>query len=199
MGRALGLSSTGGNKLRTFLGTKGMSALVGPELRQKLSQPVKFQWGTGGLELPPTVVHGFDATLLIDLCRVIIQAEAGGAFGERNARVRAQAHVILSASAKSGIKGLVYALAGYNPTAEEVIAAFKLYVQEEARKYEREFPNELYAEWYRLYEIPLQKRGKPWHFNHLTVRHIYIPLAQSSGKSFSYSGLLKENKNCFRF
>jgi hypothetical protein len=94
MGRALGLSSTGGNKLRTFLGTKAMSALVGPELRQKLSQPVKFQWGTGGLELPPTVVHGFDATLLIDLCRVIIQAEADGAFGERNARVRAQGHVI---------------------------------------------------------------------------------------------------------
>jgi hypothetical protein len=34
---------------------------------------------------------------------------------------------------------LAYALAGYNPIAEEVIAAFKLYVQEEARDYEKEF------------------------------------------------------------
>jgi hypothetical protein len=39
-----------------------------------------------------------------------------------------------------------YTLAGYNPTADEVITAFKLYVQEEAKKYEPEFPNELYAE-----------------------------------------------------
>ena len=49
----------------------------------------------------------------------------------------------------------MYALAGYNPTAEEVIAAFKLYVQEEARKYEQEFPNELYLAWHRLYDIPI--------------------------------------------
>jgi hypothetical protein len=63
-----------------------------------------------------------------------------------------------------------------------VIAAFKLYVQEEAKKYEPEFPSELYTEWYRLYGIPVPERGKPWHFKYLTVNHIYVPLAQSSGK-----------------
>jgi len=41
-----------------------------------------------------------------------------------------QAQIITSASAKNGIRQLVYALAGYNPTAEEVIAAFKMYVRE---------------------------------------------------------------------
>ena len=45
-------------------------------------------------------------------------------------RLTKQAHIIVGASAKSGIQGLVYRLAGYNPTAEEVIAAFKLYVQD---------------------------------------------------------------------
>ena len=88
----------------------------------------------------------------------------------------------MDASAKLGIDHLVYALSGYNPSAEEVILAFKLYVQEEAKKYEKEFPSEIYAEWYRLYDIPVLKRGKPWHFKHLTVSHIYYPLAQSSGK-----------------
>lgn len=66
----------------------------------------------------------------------------------------AQAQIIINASAKNGVRQLVYALAGYNPTAEEVIAAFKLYVQEEAREYEKEFPDQLYAEWYRLYKLP---------------------------------------------
>jgi len=128
MGRAIGLSSTGGNKLTSFLATKSMSALVGPELSQKLSQPLRFQYGSGGPELPPTIIHGFDATILIDLCRVIARADAEGSLGKRHTRIAMQAHTILNASAKSGIKGLVYALAGYNPTAEEVINSFKMYV-----------------------------------------------------------------------
>jgi hypothetical protein len=93
-----------------------------------------------------------------------------------------QAHVILNASAKAGIKRLVYALAGYDSTREEVIAAFKLYVREEAREYEREFPDQLYEQWYRLYELPKPERNKPWKFKHLTVNQVYFPLAHSSGK-----------------
>jgi hypothetical protein len=66
---------------------------------------------------------------------------------------------------------------------EVVIAAFKMYVQEEAKKYEKEFPPELYKAWYRLYEIPpIRGRGRPWQFKKLTVDHIYAPLAQSNGK-----------------
>jgi hypothetical protein len=34
-------------------------------------------------------------------------------------------------------------------------------------------------------------RGKPWHFKHLTVRHIYHPLAQSSGKIYALLKALK--------
>jgi hypothetical protein len=89
---------------------------------------------------------------------------------------------VAGASAKAGIKGLVYALAGYDATKEEVIAAFKFYVQEEAREYEKEFPNQLYEEWYRLYDLPKPPRNKPWKFQHLTVDHVYRPLAKSNGK-----------------
>ena len=52
---------------------------------------------------------------------------------------------------------------------------------EEARKYEPEFPSELYMQRHRLYAIPVPERGRPWHFKHLTVNHIYYPLAKSSG------------------
>lgn len=96
-----------------------------------------------------------------------------------------------SSSAKAGIKGLVYALSGYDATREEVIAAFKAYVQEAAKKYEKEFPNELYDQWYRLYEIPVPERVKPWNFKHLTIKHIYYPLAKSNGKIYE---LVKANK-----
>ncbi len=181
MARALGMSARG-SSLPSFLATKAMSASVSGELQEKLANPVKFQWANVGGGVPPANVHGFDATLLVDVCKAVVSAEADGKLSQRQANIAKQAHIILGASAKAGIKGLVYALAGYNPTAQEVIEAFKLYVREEAKKYEREFPSELYLEWHRLYDIPIPDRGKPWHFKHLTVKHVYYPLAKSSGK-----------------
>jgi hypothetical protein len=49
----------------------------------------------------------------------------------------------------------------------------------------------LYAEWYRLYDIPRPDRGRPWHFKYLTVNHVYFPLAKSSGRILE---LLRANK-----
>lgn len=182
MGRALGMGS-GGRAFPRFIGSKAMDGVLGAELMHKIENPLKFQWGGPGADGPPRSIYGFDATLLIDICNGIIAAEAAGALkAVRYARIVQQAHIIVGACAKQGIRHVVYALAGYSPSSEEVIAAFKLYVAEEAKKYEPEFPNELYEQWHRLYNIPVPVRGKPWHFKYLTVRHVYHPLAKSSGK-----------------
>jgi len=34
---------------------------------------------------------------------------------------------------------------------------------------------------YRLYQLPEPERNKPWKFKHLTVNHVYWPLANSKG------------------
>lgn len=93
-----------------------------------------------------------------------------------------QATIIINASAKSGIQNLVWRVAGYDATRQDVIEAFKFYVREEAREYEKEFPDQLYEEWYRLYKLPKPQRNKPWKFKNLTIDHIYRPLARSNGK-----------------
>lgn len=200
IGKALGMSPRG-SSLPDFLGTKAMG---GGEILSRIQDPLKFQWRAVGGESPPTTVHGFDVTILVDICKAIIDAESDGRLGKRHATIIKQAHVVLGASAKAGIKGLAYALAGYNPTTQEVIDAFKLYVLEEAKKYESEFPNELYMEWHRLYQIPVPVRGKPWQFKHLTVNHIYYPLAKSSGKLYELLKALKskdgdKQKKLFQF
>ena len=163
-------------------------------MRQKLENPLIFQQkGSAAGSIIPTA-NGYDATLLIDLCNSVLAAKADGKLkGERYARMIEQAQVLVSASAKSGIRQLVYALAGYRPSTTEVIEAFKLYVREEAKKYEREFPNELYEQWQRLYGISMPERGKPWQFRHLTIKHIYRPLAQSNGKLLELLRILKAN------
>jgi hypothetical protein len=171
-----------------------MTGIVGADLREKIEKPLLFQWDSAGA-LPPTLVHGFDATILVDVCKVILQADTDGKLAQNQQVVARNARIILNASAKAGIKGLVYALAGYDATKEEVIAAFKLYVREEAREYEKEFPDQLYEEWYRLYQLPKPERNKPWKFMHLTVDHVYRPLAKSSGKILELTRTQRENSN----
>lgn len=182
MTKALGLSKRG-NVLERFFSSQAMAPYVVAETASKVQNPLSFQWDSGVAGVPPASVKGYDAALLIDLCNSIAAANAAGALkGARYAQIVRHAAVVTGAAAKSGIRSLVYALAGYNPSAEEVITAFKLYVREEARKYEHEFPPELYAAWHRLYQIPVPVRGRPWLFKELTLKHIYIPLAKSRGK-----------------
>jgi hypothetical protein len=183
MGAALGFSQKSGGRLPQFITGKNISPYIGRELRQKLENPIVFQ-GLDTVSGNPSglVLHGFDVTLLIDVCKAIVAAEADGKLVPHQKRIAQQAHVILNASAKAGIKGLVYALAGYDATKEEAIAAFKFYVLQEAREYEKEFPPQLYEQWYRLYGLPKPERNHPWKFKHLTVNHVYVPLAQSHGK-----------------
>jgi hypothetical protein len=194
MGAALGFSSQGGGRFPTFLKGKTIAPYLGLELREKLANPVIFQ-GPMAVSGSPSIdrLHGFDVTLLIDVCKAIVSAEADGKLLASQKHIAKQAHIILNASAKAGIKGLVYALAGYDATRQEVIAAFKLYVQEEARDYEREFPEQLYEEWYRLYDIPRPEKNRPWKFKHLTVDQVYRPLAKSSGKILRLTQEQREN------
>ena len=69
--------------------------------------------------------------MLIEVCLAILAADAAGDLHDSQARLATQAR-ITGASAKSGITNLVYALAGYNPSAGEIIQAFKAFVQEDA-------------------------------------------------------------------
>ncbi|WP_322405266.1 P63C domain-containing protein [Massilia luteola] len=191
MGSAIGLGE-GGSRLPAFIKGKTISQYVGQELREKLEKPIIFQGlGVGTNAQAKAQTYGYDVTILIDLCKAIISAEADGKLLKSQEAFARQAHVIVGASAKAGIKGLVYALSGYDATREEIITAFKHYVQQEAKEYEKEFPPQLYEEWYKLYDLPKFERGRPWEFKILTLNHVYFPLAKSNGKLLE---LMQANK-----
>lgn len=196
MSDALGLVNSSGAALPRFLQGAKIAPHVGAELREKLANPLIFHWKAPvpkSRKLPPATTYGYDVTILIDICKSIIAAEQRGGLLDRQQRIARQAHVIINASAKAGIKGLVYALAGYDPTRREVIEAFKFFVREEAREYEKEFPDQLYDEWYRLYDLPKPEKNKPWKFKHLTLNHVYTPLARSNGKILGLARAQKTN------
>lgn len=192
MATALGLSKSGSAITRLVKG-KSIVAVAGEELVEKINNPLIFNVNTPGENEPSYVAHGYDVTILIDICRAIIEAREKDALTEQQKHIVKQAQIIINASAKSGIQGLVYALTGYDVTKEEVIRAFKSFVREEARDYEKEFPDMLYEAWYRLYQIEKPKRNHSWKMMHLTVNHVYMPLANSNGKILQLTRILKRN------
>lgn len=183
MASAIGLSVHSGKSLPRFLETKSIEKYIGADLRNKIDNPVIFQSFSLVQESSKGVTtYGYDVTILIDICKAIIDADQEGKLSQARQSSVKQARIILNASAKLGIQNLAYALSGYDVTRQQIIESFKLFVQQEAREYEKEFPDQLYQEWYRIYQLPKPERNRPWKFMHLTNGHVYYPLAKSRGK-----------------
>lgn len=171
-----------GRDIDRFLSRNYMAKFLDPILLEKMTKPYIFQWRS---TVPTSVLdeaHGFDITLIGDIATALINADREGALPKNRSSSARLAQKLVNASMKAGIKGLGYAIAGYRPEVQEVIDAFKAFVREEARQYEKEFPDELYEEWYRLYQLNRPERGRPIRFGQLTNMQIYIPLAKSKGK-----------------
>lgn len=193
MAVALLNADSSGTALSRFVHGNTISKALGAEILKRVDNPLIFKGSDPGAKVRTArKIHGYEVGLLIDICQALVMANARGDLLPRHAKIVAQAQIILGASAKAGIQGLVYALSGYDRTKEEVIAAYKMYVAEEAREYEKEFSPELYEQWYRLYGLIKPERGRPWEFKYLTVDHIYKPLAKSAGKVFSLAKASKQ-------
>ena len=192
MARSLGMSDRG-NSITNLVQSKSLSEIItsADGLREKLSNPLIFKDSLSADGKLNPIVHGYDVTILIDLCQAIKKANEEGKLAPNQKHIARQAGIIVAASAKAGIKGLVYALSGYDVTREEIISSFKRFVAQEARGHEKEFPDELYKEWYRLYQEKRPKKNKPWRFMHLTNSQVYKPLARSNGRLLK---LLKVHK-----
>lgn len=205
MASAIGFTGKGGNNLTRFIDRKSMLPYIEANLRDKILKPIGFKTTKGvSDESVAPLAYGYDVTILIDLCNAIIKADSAGALTSSQEGIATQAKIIISASAKSGIQELVYKLAGFDSTKEQFVHAFKRFVNDEAKKYEKEFPIELYEQWARLYSLVIPERGWPWDFRRLTLKHVYYPLAKSNGKLLTLLKEAKENggdnrKKLFQF
>ena len=71
-----------------------MAPYVGSELREKLENPLIFRWDPPVSNLPVPVVYGYDVTILIDICKAIIQADDDGKLLDRQKGIAKQARII---------------------------------------------------------------------------------------------------------
>ena len=105
MAKALGLTSQGGNAFMRTVNRLGSE--IPEKLRIALDNPIVFI-GFGG-----DPGHGYEATVLIELCDAIWEAQKNGKLHPRQINLAKQAEIILRSSAKIGIIALVDEATGY--------------------------------------------------------------------------------------
>jgi hypothetical protein len=180
MAKAFTLKSAGGNAFMKTLGRKGLGSEISPELWHKINNPIVFK------PLNGDPGHGYEATVLIDICDAIIQAKNTGKLVPKQFKMAAQAEIIIRSAARVGIIALVDEATGFiaDKRKEEYRQLFQEFISEQCRDWKDVFARQFFDMIYRLYNLRRKNPGSfkhPSFFGHFIRRYIYHPLADSRG------------------
>jgi hypothetical protein len=184
MAKALGMKSGGGNVFLRAMQRKGLGSELGQDLLEKIENPINFK------PLTQDLAHGYEATVLVDVCKAIIRASDAGKLTSSQDGLVAEAKILTNAFAKIGVVALVDEATGFqqvrSPDALRLL--IEQYVEEEKREWQKQFPDEYYDQLNRIYgSKKLTKtnagtviQNRPQHFAMFTRNFVYHPLENGS-------------------
>lgn len=178
LAKALLLKSTGGNAFMKTISRKGLGSAVPDQLWGKIENPIVFKPMNGD------PAHGYEATVLIDICDAIWEANKQGKLTPRQAFLAMQAEVILRSAAKVGIVALIDEATGYirDKRKAEYRELFQEFIRNEFGQWKQEFPEAFFDMIYRLYNLRRSPGNRhPQFFGKFIRKYIYAPLANSNG------------------
>jgi hypothetical protein len=178
MARALNLKSEGGNAFLKTLSGRRLANALGPELRIKINSPIHFTRQAGD------TAHGYEASVLIDLCTALIDARPDLLPSQQF--LSDQAEIIVRSAAKVGIVALIDEATGFidDKRRFEYRELWQHFINENYRQWEAEFPKDLFDLIYKLYglrRINPKSTKHPRFFGKVLRKYIYQPLANSNG------------------
>ena len=185
MAEALTLKSAGGNAFLRSMTRPGVRSEIPLELWKKIENPIFFNI-TGDDSKTVGTADGYEASVLIDVCKAVVEAHHKGALHGRQYFLYAQAEILIRAAAKLGIVALVDEAVGYLPDAKqgEYQKLFEAFILKECRQWEQEFPDKFLDMLYRLYGLGRRNPDStqtPRFFGKFIRKFIYAPLAHSKG------------------
>jgi len=150
--KALGMStgSGGDDRVVSFLGQSRFNDFASKELRVMSKSPIKFKLPGGG------TAFGYEATILVDICDMIIQAAKAGVLLKQQLHIADRAEVLFRGFAKVGIIALVDEATGYQAIRERnaLYKILEAYISPTLLPWAKRFPDEFYKEMFRLNDWP---------------------------------------------
>ena len=97
-------------------------------------------------------IHGYEATVLADICDIFLEARKNIRLGERQKVIADQCEVLMRGFARVGIIALIDEATGYQykREASELHKILLAYISPELMPWEKRFPDEFYREIFRL-------------------------------------------------
>ena len=177
MMKALGREWKGNSRtdMPNFIGAKNLQQFIRPEL-EELLKGVNFY--DGG-----RLVSGYRAEVLPRICNVYIEARNAGMLTANQLPVAQKCEIMNMAFAITGINALIYEQLGYekmkHPDAFRMLV--ESYLDEEIRKWSKEFPDEFFFQLDRIYQNQPSANGKrPQYYAKFIRKYIYEPLLKGA-------------------
>lgn len=176
LGMKPGSAVGGADRLRSFLGGKSISPYVSTELTMLINSPIKFKSPLGG-----GPAFGYPATILADICDVVLEARKAGKILKQQEHIAEQCEILLRGFARVGIIALVDEATGYQKdrAKDELAKILEAFVARELQPWVKTFSVEFYEQLFRLrgLKFPGNSVKRPRYFGHLTNDIIYRRLA----------------------
>jgi hypothetical protein len=147
--RSLGIAVSGGaQNTARFVGLIEAKVQSNKNLTARISAPIDF--------IPPNYgrsAYGYEATVLADVCELILSARQLGVIGgSRMERMAAQCEILVRGFARVGVVALVDEATGYQKVRQrdELHKILEAYIAKELLPWTKRFPDEFYEEMFRL-------------------------------------------------
>lgn len=163
-----------GDRITKFLSTKAIKPFADKYLADVIIQPIKFRVPTGGL------AHGYEATILADICDIVLEARKAGALHYQQEHIARQCEILVRGFARVGIIALVDEATGYlkDKAKDDYAKILEAFVAKELQPYVKTFQYDYYEQIFRLRGVlPGNGVKRPQYFGHLTNDIIYRRLA----------------------
>jgi hypothetical protein len=136
-------------------------------LAARIRNPIPFRPAQGG-----KVAHGYEATILADTCDFVLTARKAEKLQKQQDHIADQCELLLRGFARVGIIALVDEATGYqySRTRNSLARILEAFVTKELQPWVKTFPDEYYAQLFRLRGLPYSADSvkRPQYFGTLT-------------------------------
>jgi len=177
---ALGMSRSGGNsrahRLSSIFETFDQKGLKTSDIAVRTDQVIRFS-NLGA----PGVVHGIEASVMVDLCRLFVEARRMDILSDQAQHIAARCEVLLAGFAQVGLLGLIREVTGYRADrARDALATIlERFIAKELRPWVRTFPSDYYKHVFRLrgWDFDETSVKRPGCLGYITTDVVYARLA----------------------
>lgn len=178
---------TAGEVVRTITGRSSAPTSLNQYLERIPGyEPERIKSRTIQFRIPgvATPAIGYDATLLVEICELYLDARAAKMLRASQMKLAANAEIIVRACAKVGIIALIDEATGYQQVRQKQALQIKLqaFIADDLQEWVKVFPDEFWFELARLEGIRYSPRNRPIRWGKYVMAFVYDAIDGDVGK-----------------